>query len=175
MNDTKYSITETSGSFSAPSPNVRLISLAFESSELVKTKWLGSTAQSRAPTGHDPALITKHTAQSWMGIKHFLSFGAQNKQRVGKNPMYYRGRFTEKLTVGHKGSAWETRRWRQMASIFEKNHYCRCWGDTWGDAVLNASFISNVLKWFLSPHSAVLKGLKSLFLLLWGKSKHTWM
>lgn len=140
MNDTQYSITETSGSFSARSPNVRLISLAFESSELVKTKWLGSTARSRTATGHDPALITKHTAPSWMGIKHFLSFGAQNKQRVEKNPMYYLGRCTEKLTVGHKSSTWETWRWRQMASIFEINHYCRCWVDTWGECCVECIF-----------------------------------
>lgn len=54
--------------FLAPSPNVRLISFAFESSELAKMAWLHGTEQ--CSYGHDLALITKHTARSWMGIKH---------------------------------------------------------------------------------------------------------
>lgn len=55
--------------FLAPSPNVRLISFAFESSELAKMAWLHSPEQ--CSYGHDLALITKHTAPSCMGIKYF--------------------------------------------------------------------------------------------------------
>lgn len=55
--------------FLATTPNVRLISVAFESSESAKMAWLHGPEQ--CSYRYDPALITKHTAPSWMEIKHF--------------------------------------------------------------------------------------------------------
>ncbi len=128
--------------FLAPSPCVCLISLAFESSDLVKTKWLCSTALSRAAMAE---------LWAWSGPYHrthcceldgdqaFLSL--VQKQTGRSNPTYQPGNLTEKLTLGQKGStchlklslstchlsSWDTWGWRLMVSVCLKISTADVW------------------------------------------------